>query len=201
MAEAAFDLVVISWWQFGAGAFGISLLMVTLWYTRKSTKAAIGAVKAAEGAVKITSDTAERQLRAYLNIHKAYVIWEKNRVVRAWVDVTNTGQTPARDIEHWISLNFGDDVQFPAPPLDTMFPDQSKSDLGAGIHLTVDIKTDPLTDENWRDIRARSMNLYVWGEIRYLDIFKRETRYTRFRFVLGEDGDDLSTLPEGNEAT
>ncbi len=52
MAEAAFNLVVISWWQFGAGTIGIALLLATLWYTRKSTRAATAAADAAQAAVK-----------------------------------------------------------------------------------------------------------------------------------------------------
>lgn len=62
----------------------------------------------------------------------------------------------------------------------------------------------PLRSEENAAIRAASMAIYVFGEVRYKDIFEKE-RLTKFRCFYGGDrmrqAGALAYEIEGNEAT
>ena len=103
MAEAAFDLVVISWWQLGAGTIGIALLMTTLWYTRKSTRAAINAAKTAKDVVEVARTNAVASRRAWLTLEDVKLmpqmeITEEGIGFVVQATINNLGQTPATNI-------------------------------------------------------------------------------------------------------
>ena len=89
---------------------GIALIWRTLYHTRraadsakdmaeesrKATLAAVAAAKAAESAVEVTSDTAQRQLRAYVFVVEA--LRTRRGDTDPWViqvRIKNFGQTPA----------------------------------------------------------------------------------------------------------
>ncbi len=73
MASSAEDLVVITWWQFGAGVVGVSLLFVTLYLTRQATNAATRSADAAQEAVK----AAQQQAGAAILLEAAKIVFSR----------------------------------------------------------------------------------------------------------------------------
>ena len=169
MARAADELVTLTAWQIGVGALGITLLIITLGYTRKATRAATkaaeagqDAARAAQESVKVVSDTAERQLRAYVSVeditsHPDLDLW----VIQ--VRWKNTGSTPARKAAtrfNWreFSDNIPDNFDFPdlekAPKNDpaSLGPEQYLFSWPARIEHDVIVK-----------LPTGNSRIYVWG--------------------------------------
>ena len=169
------------------------------------------AADAAVQTVRTMDVTAERQLRAYMNVQNVDAHWapEKGLLARGYavvVNVKNNGQTPAHKMTSWATAvsEKPDWNEFPGPPPRQEFgvsvygPTQGGNIVKRGQALNFD--EDEV--EKWRNGTAA---LFVYGEIRYVDVFDK-TRCTKFRYVMPPDGveDDggrFRACAEGNEAT
>jgi hypothetical protein len=181
---------------FGIIATGVSiaaviLLKMTLTATREAAE--YGAEM-----VELTKDTAKRQLRAYMCISRTRVEWQNNRIIQVMVVFRNTGQTPARDIIMWGMIDPGHKDSFEIPE---NYNDGSRGTVGADGEYTHQGQTKPLDEETWRQVRAREIPLWLWGELSYDDIFGQQKRSTPFRLKLHEREDVLFPVTEGNETT
>jgi hypothetical protein len=172
---------------------------------------------------KAMRNSSERQLRAYVvaelgsivniadPIPTPGLIPTEARRVFPWgpiarIHIKNTGQTPAFKVEHWGNICF---KEFPLtselpPRIDTGV--RSLSIVGPGIINTKNFFFGPiLTDEQVAQLRNSTGALYVYGEVRYEDAFKRQHR-TRYRLFHNQAGGavgvstDLTFTAEGNEA-
>jgi hypothetical protein len=160
--------------------------------------------------VRGAEDTAERQLRAYVSVDKARVIGVNgSQQPKAHVVIKNYGQTPAYELLHWTGMEV---ETWPHPDnFDFVLGTLAKHTLGPGafIHGYQDrfLKGPPraLTTEQHAGLRDKSMALYVFGEIRYKDAF-RKTRFTKYKMMIGgpvgmDESGALVTCEEGNDAT
>jgi hypothetical protein len=94
--------------------------------------AAETAAKAAENAIILASDTAQKQLRAYIGVDSACVKFIKPGSPEAQVHIKNYGQTPAYDVQSWIHIWFNPyppAIPPPNPPDDLL---QAKEPLPPG---------------------------------------------------------------------
>src|SRR5262249_10514474 len=141
------------------------------------------------------------QLRAYLGIHQAPAKVLNNRVM-AELEVKNSGQTPAYELQSWCYIRRFRQAETP------VFTDQAQqldtySMIGAGASFTLDLPTDDPTPDEVARVVGGTTPTYVWGEIRYRDIFNnwhRTTfRLTVKRLISGRIF--LAPAKEGNEAT
>lgn len=82
MAAAAWEMVRTSWYQFGAGIFGLGLVWLTFRETRKANE--------------ITRQTAISDGQAYIQAETIEVDWLDGTDPKVIVAVRNSGQTPAR---------------------------------------------------------------------------------------------------------
>lgn len=119
--------------------------------------------------------------------------------------IRNFGQTPARDVTHWINCDFGPDVKFDPPEPGEIF--QSKSPFGPGGDRNLSTTCDPVDIHEHSEIVKRNTPIYVFGGISYFDAFG-ERRETVFRLTLpsgpGTSIADIRTLcpcDEGNSYT
>ncbi len=157
---------------------------------------------AANEAVDVTRDTAQRELRAYVGIEKigkSHAEWRGQRLYRATVTLKNFGQTPAADVR----INAGAET-LPYPDKDEYFDWVDEHAQGAGLlnpGSSLEYKIDTI------DPYAEAQNMpenafYAFGEITYRDVFGND-RCTRFRYMLAgfPKGDALLTpCADGNEA-
>jgi hypothetical protein len=159
--------------------------------------------------------TARRQLRAYVFVE----LHENDRPtfrpeaeVRIPLRARNRGQTPAYRVSQWVDTQV---LPFPIvgkfPPPDGDVAPASYLDLGPtqGEFVIVGQIPRALTAVELDGLKKGKMRIYVFGEIRYRDVFalrrgKRQPRYTQFRFMVhhGDHGQPLGLMacPDGNYA-
>lgn len=120
--------------------------------------------------------------------------------------IKNSGQTPAKDVVHWGAIYLREyplTSRLPAKILTGMI---SKTSLGPGhgASKTVAIPH-PLTPKEIADLRTGKSAIYVYGDIRYRDVWNNDrfVVYSYFHnFMAGNVGVSATLLstPEGNDA-
>jgi hypothetical protein len=186
---------------FVAGITGF-LIWIQASETAKATQAMLRQVE-------VTTDTAERQLRAYLCVSRSEVKFPMEGIAVASVHVKNCGVTPAYEVRHWIH------TWLEAHPLSVSLPTpaedfkMSTAILGASdFHI---MESEPhVIDPNWIPAFGTKMaTLYVYGRIEYRDVFGK-TRFTNYRLIYGgmhnrpktkEGNGILSHDVDGNDAS
>lgn len=156
--------------------------------------------------VYVAGATARRQLRAYVFITQTEISGvAANTQPVAQLLIRNTGQTPAHDVVVYGNMIFD---EFPLkkdlPVLVFSDPQLTKENLGPGNErYKWEYALTPLTEEQISQMNAGSHALYVYGEIRYNDVFRRK-RYTKYLYytggTMGVRGNILGGYPEGNKA-
>jgi hypothetical protein len=147
--------------------------------------------------------TAERQLRAYVFIEEANLVYF-DEVPVAQVLFKNAGQTPAY---HFVAWNA---VRLATFPLDLELrqpadADTNRAFIGPGMKANITTKLARLSEPRKNAIREGSAALYVFGRADYIDAFGHK-QYLKWRLYFGaesaarSDG-GLSLHPEGNDAS
>jgi hypothetical protein len=160
--------------------------------------------EAGERQLSHLSNTAERQLRAYIAVSEVKILyadgeWQPN--IR--VTYQNYGQTPAYEVENGIGYFF----QIAGTP---SFKDLRQKDTRTMYLAPSQDRTTSaiVTQAQWnlfKDAVARKgVAFFVYGEIHYTDVFG-EPRWTRYRLQLDPDDegikeDSFVLCAEGNEA-
>jgi hypothetical protein len=168
-------------------ALGVGLLIVTLRQNKVAMRIALAGVKSASQSVRVTKQTGERQLRAYvfLSDKDAFqqVTFEAGKPPFGIINIKNFGQTPAYNIQ----LQRG---SFCAPwpmPDDFNLPDENFDADAGGATLAPASETlfliypeGPSVDTSIVDlVRVGKSTFYLWGRIRYTDAFEK-VRTTEF---------------------
>jgi hypothetical protein len=182
--------------------------------------------EAVKSQTDILSDTARRQLRAYVVLESGRVVNVANpipafegQVIQptgaeitnlacgpvAFVQIKNAGQTPAYRVAHWGGICFREyPLVSPLPAKDAQLPPMP-SVLGPGIGGSKMLFLNQLSSQQIADLRDGTGAIYIYGEITYIDAFEVE-RFTRYRAMHHRIGGvigvstDLSHTEEGNEA-
>jgi hypothetical protein len=172
--------------------------------------------------VAVLVRTARRQLRAYVYLDEATVFAaDVNGAVilpqaqlsvgtrpTAMIKFKNTGQTPAYDVAMYGEVAF---APWPLEPIRLPAIDfargATKESLGPGAvrnkwHIPPD-HIPAITDADITRLQNGELALFVYGEVRYKDVF-RKNRFTRYRYFTGGPtglrGLSLAGHDEGNEA-
>jgi hypothetical protein len=162
----------------------------------------------------LASDTAQRQLRAYICVSSALLKFLRPEVPEIQVHLKNSGQTPAYDVTGWIHMwieEYPLKVLLPEPPEGFQ---RSREIIGpASIRTYIIAKKPPIPTESLPLLGTTRGTIYVYGEVRYKDAFGCE-RFTKYRLIYGgsegvrkskPDADGLATAflkpdREGNES-
>jgi uncharacterized protein YjeT (DUF2065 family) len=153
--------------------------------------------------VQGAAETAERQLRAYVLPVDSWFTIDDKGLFTFQIALENSGQTPAYDMQAWIHV---EKREFPLKGELVPIAAQSKTFLAAKgkTFLAASFpEPKPLTQEEHSRIILGSMAIYLFGEVKYLDTFRKEARTTRFRMMcLGENlrSKGLLHCEEGNYA-
>ena len=181
MAEAAEKQAKWTQRQFWITVAEVAGLLLTVGFVAWTASVAVRSAKAAEAAVKITSDTAQHQLRAYVS--RKNIIWKRNidtngglmnfDVVIVW---ENCGATPARRCRSRINSNFFKN----AIPKDFDYADSEGDDLvtelsyiGPGQIIQSSARVSVVDAQA---VARQEKSLFVWGWIEYDDIFENTPR-------------------------
>jgi hypothetical protein len=162
-------------------------------------------------------DTSRKQLRAYVLIEKGQIEFiaatQILNHVTHWkgktnLEIHNTGQTPAQEMHVYGDIDFQewklplDETKLKA--IDYSDTKLSKDTVGPGgfrdrwdeIHID---------RKQWEQLHAGTHAIFVYGEIRYKDVFG-ESQTTHYRFFTGgpiglKRGVQLAPHDTGNKAT
>lgn len=168
-----------------------------------SADASVKSALAAEVMAGSIEKTAMRQLRAYVWKETASYFLEENAVVEC--ALRNSGQTPAMRVRCWLRLELLDPAspEFEPPP-------ERIDDAGFVInpgstHTLHAHRLKALDEGDASDLSVGARRFYLWGEIRYDDIFGHEhrTRFRLFHRVYERGGKPMqiwSYCDEGNDA-
>jgi hypothetical protein len=193
----------ISWPSKITAVCTIAIAIITGFYTHYAAKQAAQMEKA----INIASDTAIRQLRAYVMVNRVgieSVISNSRPTVT--VEFKNSGQTPAYDVLGWVSIGL---AKFPLTysiPGEINFPAiKGSKDVitNGGTTLLPATMEHTLTSEEVEQLNTGSHAIYFIGKISYKDAFGIE-RFTKFKFfcnkIPGGSLSHASIYTDGNEA-
>jgi hypothetical protein len=197
------------WAQISAYTGGIAaiLLLVTLIYTGKATRAADRAAQAAHAACKIATDSSQAQLRAYVNVMSVRITdVMPGCFPKAEVTFQNNGVTPAKQYGHWIGLLIDDHPTFYDFSDESLNAINGKSVLApnAVSHAYCQV-AEPLTPEQYDLIMSGKAAIWIFGRAVYQDVFGGD-RFLTYRHIFGGDVERhpkglTSPCKEGNDAT
>jgi hypothetical protein len=205
MSKAAEDA---AWWaafQSKLGVLGFVAVVLSLFFTGWAARAATIAAKAAQDSIKAASDTAERQLRAYLFIVTVTPVVNMD----GWhvsLELKNTGQTPANDVAIKGRYRFAEGV----PVLEYSEKDRvpGTAVIGPGqIHIAkfrLQWPTPGDTHTTLARCAKDELALIAHGEVAYRDAFGLD-RETHFNFRIFGNVQTKSAMARaegpGNKAT
>jgi hypothetical protein len=180
----------------------------------RQTAATEKAAEASNRIVTLMAETTQRQLRAYVCLDSAAVIFPEPAVPEAQIKFKNCGQTPAYDVRGWIGTWFAE------YPLKDELPN-ALGDMQKGtetlaperVSTFIAARKPPLPPQCLSALGTPKFTMYVYGKIVYRDIFGKE-QFTNYRLIHGgnegvrssrdENGAErwlLKPDSEGNEAT
>lgn len=179
-------------WQVVVGFAALIGLGVTIYYTRKTTKAAIRATDAAVASAKTADDTFKISKLTMEAGNRAYVQYERVTYVSHMIGVpgqlfwrfrahwTNSGNTPTRQLLSYVNVEIRDtplpdDYAFAIDPAVVRIP-TFIGPKAAIVSAPKDISADDLLA-----VQQGTKHLYVWGVVNYRDVFPdTPDRVTRF---------------------
>jgi hypothetical protein len=184
-------------------ALGQAVLFVwQLGLIRRANKVAQDAATVANQSVTLAKETAQHQLRVYINVGGGKIWHQRTGFGRhlEWrVDIVNVGQTPAYNVRVVMKVGIRPE------PLPELAPkgDGSRGDLGPGQAFYPHAYENIFSDERVDALKGsrRTEAFYVWGLVTYSGVFKQEHR-SRFCFVADYDtkGDPISRVaPQDNQ--
>jgi hypothetical protein len=169
---------------------GVFLIWRTLIHTRSAAKAAADAViearlatQAANKAIEITAENAERELRAYVDISSAEITdringadWEEINSLQ--IALKNFGQTPAYDLRCWTLASLRD-----LPPREPFEEGEliMFGNVGPSVLTFPRVKVTVRADQVGA-VMQRAKGIFYWGFVSYRDAFNR-TRTLKFKFL------------------
>jgi hypothetical protein len=197
-----------------AAADSVESIHVQTAIIERQTAATEKAAEASNRSVTLMAETAQRQLRAYVCLDSAAVIFPEPAVLDAQIKFKNCGQTPAYDVRGWIHTWFAEyplKDELPNPPDDMR---KGAETLAPGrVSTFISARKPPLPPQCLSVLGTPKFTLYVYGKVVYRDIFGKE-QFTNYRLIYGgndcvrsrpdENGGELWLLnpdSEGNEAT
>ena len=161
------------------------------------------AIGLAYQANRIAHETARRQLRAYITVQTPRMNHHPavGLLLEFALDAVNCGQTPAKAIRWKAKFAYVPDEDRDAI-LNKFDPDVFLSDsvLGADDTASRSGKLPrPLTEDDAKRLSDGTAQIYVFGTIKYKDIFLNEQTTTYRAFYTSDHGFVWDT--EGNDAT
>ncbi|KZY90554.1 MULTISPECIES: hypothetical protein [unclassified Erythrobacter] len=197
-SERAVDAAYLS---MGLSLLAFLALLVTIFQGRR-------ALANAEAANALSSESTEKQLRAYLSVEPAGVQDFAKGWIAVPIKIFNHGMTPAADIEVAgdVLVLQGDPREFDPQKLGRLEDQSLSSETMIGpnanrFHLAK--LTDEFVADHWEKIRDMEAAIVHYGWIGYTDVFGKKRR-TNFAFY--HWGNELSDVESkrcrfGNSAT
>ena len=202
----------INWISFFIVISGISTAIIAF-FTYKLYSVTTKSANHAADSVEIMRKNAVIQMRAYLSAIGGRLYYIQGHTLRAEVIIRNSGSTIAHDMQWTMCGELREPIEdsnvadFPPPELRPWkMPLAPNSDWTIGHEFT----TPKLTQQDIDDVYADRKWVYVWGYVKYRDIYgvwhTMSFRYRNIEKRLRRVGDQQAIeswgwfpMPEGNE--
>jgi hypothetical protein len=159
----------------------LSIIRNGLVDAKEASDAARQSAEVADKSLRLSSETAQRQLRAYIFIEGGVVRALKTNAGRSLIRVEfitkNSGQTPAYSFKSWAKLEILDATIEPLYDTPKMV-DQSFDTIGPGTTREAFLSKE-ITNDDFARICNRNQIVRVWGRYEYKDAFEAP-RYFNF---------------------
>lgn len=159
MADWAFLMVIISFFNTAITATGVWFVRETLRATQGMLVAPNSATKAAEDVVSETRRIGEAQVQAYVAPVKGECLWRDNKPSRLILFFANSGQSPALNCEMTIDGLTGRSARFVIPANEKEFP----------CHFDLDDTSQNAVSSSLRERQAYPIN----GRISFQTVFDK----------------------------
>jgi hypothetical protein len=147
----------------------------------------------------------EQELRAYVGVVRADIKRHIEKgTIKAEIQITNRGQTPAYDLTAISSFDFHEIPRKEFGTYGKNTTPQSRSTIlpNEGVPMTLYAER-VVTSEDLKSVREERFAFFFYGTISYKDAFGKDRR-TDFRFIAGNNKSGTliwEVTPEGNECT
>jgi len=190
-------------WMFWVGVAELLLTMLGVFLVWRTLKASWAAANAAENTLNAMKDTAARELRAYVGVTvERQSFPEYGQPMHFKISVKNHGQTPAYNVFQSANAKI-----FRRPTdISEIYAEWPCATKGAILNPDQKNEVIPAIEGGWNDdiamkIKEEKAAIFLWGEVRYLDIFDvwHVTRFMRLCYgtKLFSDGTFAYALNEG----
>jgi hypothetical protein len=144
----------------------------------------------------IARDTEIRQLRAYVFVGSASIVFEDARI-RGVVEIKNFGQTPAYNLGSLIYMGIAE-IGVSEPPFDSALTvaETNRAPLAPQERKTQPQSISPPI-EGIKSVADGSRKLFMWGKVEYDDAFGCR-RILNYRMVAIRVGDTWGLQPTAN---
>lgn len=188
MAEWAFDAMLAAWVAALGTVAGVVYVALTLRTTRGLLREAVKTSNAAYDSIKITRESAQHELRAYMTVHGGHIAFIPlgcgQGEIQWEITIKNTGQTSANGVETRSSGKIHD-AGSPPPPHDPWREIECRSRSITGAQGFIHISGHQQIPSNYFDERMHPVgwDFNIVGRIDFTDVFGR---YQYFEFVCGK---------------
>jgi hypothetical protein len=182
MSKASENTVSLNAIQIALGIVGAVLVLLSLYYTRVATRAAVVSAKVANDAVTVQRDIGQAQVASYLHVlnEGELLITAPVHTTFAAVVVKNTGQSPAHNIQIKATFTAEDHTILDLEKNFTSHPSISMNDvIPAGEERSISLFWDSLSAAI-PILRKDHHAVYLSGTLALEDVFEIE-RKIRFQ--------------------
>ena len=198
MAESTQKIVVISWWQavfslvvMVGSLIGTAAVVVSLWFSRQATQAAIRAVKLSE-------EVAQTELRAYLAFEGVTVDQSVSKPIELKFVFRNCGNTPA-----FVECYKINAVYRHVAAGNRIDEQQVKVSITVGANQAVDIAFDMPTVDDLSDrddfVTYDHVDVFIGVHLDYHTIFPGLTGHAEIVMVRSRTSTDFSFVAAAEE--
>jgi hypothetical protein len=140
-------------------------------------------------------ETAQRQLRAYLNMEFGAVLLNSptEDSATAWLRIKNLGATPAYNARAWLRFSIGPTN---TKPFDQAGKSENETSLGPTGEFNL-MSTLSFSSNQLQVVRNKTFSVFMWGRLDYIDAFKKP-RYLTFKGLM--NGDPGTIIIDGDKA-
>ncbi len=163
---------------------------------REQSNASQITAKATEKSVQLAEQHAINTQRAYVLFRGAGITENRWDEIAVLVDIVNSGNTPASNVQIFANVDISDHV--PILNVNSIAWERGGGVLAPKERMTKTLRIEPSEDQD-NGRREETMYLYVWGAIRYKDIFD-QNRCTTFCVFNEFPSTDFKNCSTGNQA-
>ena len=154
---------------------------------------------------QLTRESLIADQKAFVFASGIHPYWEQDPKTKKYhwrfrVGIKNSGSTPTRNLRIYCDC----EVRNSLLPVGHVFPERPDRELSGFIPPGGDISTQvaplaplpAIAPQDILDVRALAKHIYIWGYIRYFDVFPgTDEHVTKFRWQLTANGDPMKYSP------